>query len=544
MRSCTACLLVVFGALATAQTSTLPELRAAAATITAGNLLRHIRELSSDAYGGRLPGTPGEEKSVAYLISQIKAIGLQPGSPRNGFVQQVPLYGTRSRGTITITAGGKRIPMTSGKDFVLWSNLPEKQIDVRESELVFAGYGVVAPEYKWDDYGGIDVKGKIVMVLTGDPPVADQRDPTKLDERVFSGRALTIYGRNGTKLETAFKRGAVAVLLVPPAQPFRYVWENNSRENMTLRDGNERQQVTAQALVAAETAGAILAAAGNDFDKARAAAAVPGFRAIMTSARVAFTVTNQVRSFESQNILAKIEGSDPALKNEHVIYTGHWDHHGREGDRIFHGASDNGAGTAGLLELARALRSLSPAPKRTVIFLWPTAEEKGLLGSHYYTTHPLYPLAATVANINLDYFSNWGWGRTRDFSIIGIGNSTLDDLTAAAVQRQGRVITGDTAPDFGFYFRSDHYEFARVGVPSLETAPGIDYVGKPSGFGETKRADYIANDYHNASDVIKSDWDLRGAVEDLQVLLEVGYRVAQQPARPAWKPDAVWRPRP
>jgi Zn-dependent M28 family amino/carboxypeptidase len=227
-----------------------------------------------------------------------------------------------------------------------------------------------------------------------------------------------------------------------------------------------------------------------------------------------------------------------------VIYSAHWDHHGREGDRIFHGASDNGAGTAGLLELARAFRSLNPTPKRSVIFLWPTAEEKGLLGSHYYVTHPLYPLASTVGNINLDYFSNWGWGRTRDFSIVGIGNSTLDDLTAEAVQRQGRLLTGDTAPAMGFYFRSDHYEFARIGVPSLETSPGVEYIGKPAGFGEAKRAEYIANDYHNESDVIKADWDLLGAVEDLQILLEVGYRVAQQPGRPTWKADAIWRPRP
>jgi Zn-dependent M28 family amino/carboxypeptidase len=227
-----------------------------------------------------------------------------------------------------------------------------------------------------------------------------------------------------------------------------------------------------------------------------------------------------------------------------VIYTAHWDHHGQEGDQIFHGASDNAAGAAGVLELARAFRALNPAPKRTVVFFWPTAEEKGLLGARYYVDHPLYPLAATVANINLDYFSNWGWGRTRDFSIVGIGNSTLDDLTGEAVTRQGRTVTGDTAPEQGFYFRSDHYEFARGGVPSLETSPGIDYVGKPAGFGETKRSEYIANDYHKVSDVIKPDWDLSGAVEDLQILLEVGYRVAQQPGRPTWKADAIWRPRP
>jgi Zn-dependent M28 family amino/carboxypeptidase len=537
-------MLFILGGVAAAQTPTLPELRTAAATITPGNLLRHVRELSSDAYGGRFPGTPGEEKSVAYVISQIKAIGLQAGSPTGGFVQKVPLYGARSRGTITITAGGKEVSLSPAQDFVLWSTFPEKRIEIRDSGLVFAGYGVVAAEYKWDDYAGIDVKGKTVMVLTGDPPVADRSDPTKLDEHFFLGNALTVYGRTGTKLETAFKHGAVAVSLVPPAQPARYIWENNSRENLTLRDGNERKQLKAQALVTTEKAIQIFAAAGSDLEKAREAAARPGFRAVGLSARITIRVTNQVRRFESQNILAKIEGSDPTLRNEYVIYSAHWDHHGREGDRMFHGASDNGAGTAGLLELARAFRSLNPAPKRTVIFLWPTAEEKGLLGSHYYVTHPLYPLASTVGNINLDYFSNWGWGRTRDFSIVGIGNSTLDDLTAEAVQRQGRVLTGDTAPAMGFYFRSDHYEFARAGVPSLETSPGVEYIGKPAGFGEAKRAEYIANDYHNESDVIKADWDLLGAVEDLQILLEVGYRVAQQPGRPTWKPDAIWRPRP
>ena len=201
------------------------------------------------------------------MISQIKAIGLQPGTPTGGFVQKVPLYGIRSRGTLAITAGGKDIPMSPAEDFVLWSNLPDERIDVRDSDVVFAGYGVVAPEYKWNDYAGIDVKGKTVIVITGDPPVADPGDSTKLDERVFLGNALTVYGRTGTKLATAFKHGAAAVLFVPPAQPFRYVWENNARENMTLRDGNERQQVKAQALISIEKAATIFAAAGNDFEQ-------------------------------------------------------------------------------------------------------------------------------------------------------------------------------------------------------------------------------------------------------------------------------------
>jgi Zn-dependent M28 family amino/carboxypeptidase len=542
MRRCTASLLLLVGCAACGPTTTLSELRAATATITADNLLAHIRELSSDAYEGRLPGTAGEEKSVAYLTSQIRAIGLQAGSSNGGFVQRVPLYGIRSQGTIVVAANGKDIPL-SGTDFVLWSMLPDSQIEVRNSDLVFVGYGIVAPEYEWDDYAGIDVTGKTVMMITGDPPVADPRDATQLDGSVFQGKALTIYGRTGTKLETAFVHGAAAVLLVPPGEPTRSTWENFARENMTLRDGNERKQVKAQALVTAKKAAALFAATGGNFEKTRAAASLRGFRAMPLAARVTISVTNQVRSFESSNVLAKIEGSDPVLKNEFVFYSAHWDHHGREGERIFHGASDNAAGSAGVLELARALHSLKPSPKRTVIFLWPTAEEKGLLGAHYYVTHPLYPLKSTVANINLDYFTNWGWGRTRDFGIVGIGNSTLDDLTAEAVERRGRVLTGDTAPDLGFYFRSDHYEFARAGVPSLETSPGIDYLAKPAEYGVTLRTRYIADDYHNASDVIKPDWDLRGAVEDLGVLLEVGYRVAQQSQRPEWKPDAIWRPR-
>ena len=528
-----------------AQTATLPELKQAAAAITPPNLLRHIAELSSDDFAGRFPGTPGEAKSVAYVVSAAKAIGLQPGTPTGTWIQKVPLLGTRSRGTITISAGGKNIPLTAARDFVIWSNLADQKIDIRDSSLVFAGYGVVAPEYKWDDYAGIDVKGKTVLILNGDPPVTDPKDPTKLDEQMFLGRALTVYGRGGTKADTAFKHGAVAVLTVNLAQlPGAPLPQNNVRENMTLRDGRERNQVKAQASLTVEKATAIFTAAGADFQSAAASAAKPGFRGNALTAKVSLSVTNQVRQFESQNVLGKIEGSDPQLKTQYVIYSGHWDHHGQDGGQIFHGASDNAAGTAGVLELARAFRTLNPAPKRTVIFFWPTAEEKGLLGARWYVDHPLYPLSTTTANINLDYFSNWGWGRTRDFSIVGIGNSTLDDLTAEAVKRQGRILTGDTAPEQGFYFRSDHYEFARVGVPSLETSPGIDYVGQPATFGTTKRSEYIRNDYHKASDVVKPDWDLTGAVEDLQILLEVGYRAAQQASHPAWKPNAVWRPKP
>jgi Zn-dependent M28 family amino/carboxypeptidase len=521
-----------------------PELKKAAGTITPETLLTPIKELASDAYAGRLPGTIGEQKSVAYIVAQCKKIGLEPGAPDGGWIQKVPLWGTLSQGTLNLMVAGKPMAIEAGKDYVAWSVLPDQTVDVQKSGLVFVGYGVTAPEYHWNDYAGVDVHGKTVIILNGDPPVADTHDAAKLDEKMFLGRAMTYYGRTGTKLDTAYAHGAVAVILVSATRRTTgSAFRNFTRENMILRDAEDRKRVKAQATMSLDHMKEVFAAAGKDLEALRSDAAKPGFHAVPLAGQASFQIHNQVRKIDSDNILAKISGSDAKLKNEYVIYSGHWDHHGQVGNQIFHGASDNAAGTSGVLALARAFHSLNPAPRRTLLFFWPTAEEKGLLGAKYYVEHPLYPLRQTVANINLDYFSNWGWGRTRDFSIIGIGNSTLDDLTAKAVARQGRVLTGDTDPEQGFYFRSDHFEFARVGVPSLETSPGIDYVGKPAGYGEKKREEYIRHDYHRPSDVPKPDWNLSGAVEDLQVLLQVGYDVAQADGRPTWKPNAVWRPK-
>ena len=528
-----------------AQTSDAAGLKHAEGSITASNLLRHITELSSDAYTGRAPGTDGEVKSVAYIIAQCKAIGLQPGAPDGGWTQKVALWGMLSQGTMQLRAGGKAFPLVEGTDYVAYTSMPSARIEVSSAGVVFVGYGVVAPEYRWDDYAGVDVKGKTVVVLSGDPQVADPRDPAKLDDTMFLGRALTVYGRTGTKLETAYRHGAAAVILLsagPQISPS--LMQNYTREAMILRGPHDRERVQATALLGSAPAAEFFRAAGADLAALRTAATKPGFRGVALGGVASFALTVQVRQVDSANVIARIPGSDARLKNEYVIYSGHWDHHGKVGDQIFHGASDNAAGTAGVLELARAFQGMQPRPRRTMLFLWPTAEEKGLLGARYYVEHPLYPLQQTVANINLDYFSNWGWGRTKDFSIVGIGNSTLDDVAAAAVKAQGRVVTGDTDPEQGFYFRSDHYEFARGGVPSIETSPGIDYVGKPASFGIGKRDEYIGHDYHQPSDVVKPDWDLSGAVEDLQVLLDVGYRVAQADGRPAWKPDAIWRPKP
>jgi Zn-dependent M28 family amino/carboxypeptidase len=512
--------------------------------ITAGGLLKHIRILASDEFEGRAPATPGEQKTVDYIVGACRAMKLSPGNPDGTYIQNVKLWGiTSGGGEISIKSGGSAFPLTVA-DYRVSSSQPKSSIEIPESSIVFIGYGIVAPEYSWDDYKGIDVKGKAVVVLVGDPPIPDPNDPSKLDPKMFLGPELSFYGRPGSKADLAHARGATAVITLqggpagrfPTRPPGAGAGPNRSilRESMIVRDASSTDHIDATISLNYEKAAELFAASGLDLRALRESALSPDFKPVALRGIVSGTVRNQVREIESANVVAKIEGSDPALRNEYVIYSGHWDHLGHQGDNIFHGASDNASGTAGVLELAHAFTQLPARTKRTVVFLWPTAEERGLLGAKYYVQHPIYPLAKTVANINLDYFSDWGWGRTKDFSILGMGMTSLDDLTKEAVARQGRLVTGDTDPVEGFYWRSDHVEFAMGGVPSLAPSPGIDFVGKPAGYGDVKRQEFISNDYHKPTDQIKPDWDLTGAVEDLQVLLEVGFRVAQSPVRPTW----------
>jgi Zn-dependent M28 family amino/carboxypeptidase len=512
--------------------------------ITPEGILKHIRILASDEFEGRAPATPGEQKSLDYIVEQCKALKLTPGTPDGKWLEPVELWGiTGGGGEITIKSAGAEFLLTP-QDYRVTSSQPKAAINVPESSIVFVGYGITAPEFKWDDYKGIDVKGKAVVILAGDPPVPDPKDPTKLDPKMFLGPELSFYGRAGSKADIAFAHGATAVITIQGggggrggaarggagAGPNRFI----VRETMTVRDASSTQHIAATVALNGEKATELFTASGLDLAQLRTSALSPSFKAVPLKASLTIHATNEIREITSYNVVAKIEGSDRSLKNEYVIYSGHWDHMGKQGDNIFHGASDNASGTAGVLELAHAFTALPTPTRRTVIFLFTTAEERGLLGAKYYVQHPLYPLSKTVANINLDYFSNWGWGKTKDFSILGLGMSSLDDLVKDAVIRQGRIVTGDTDPVEGFYWRSDHVEFAMGNVPSLGTSPGIDFVGQPADYGDRKRSEYITNDYHKPTDQIKPDWDLTGAVEDLQILLEVGYRAAQNQARPVW----------
>ena len=516
----------------------------ARSAITPEGVLRHIRVLASDDFEGRGVATAAEEKTVDYIVNACRAMKLEPGNPDGTYIQKVALWGiTADGGDVAIKAGDAAFPLAA-EDYTVSSAQPVAMIGIPESQIVFVGYGVVAPEYGWDDYKGLDVKGKAVLMLGGDPPVTDPNDATRLDPKMFLGPELSWYGRPGVKADIAKARGATAIITLrgepagrfpvrPPganAGPNRFVLQ----ESMIVRDASSTDRIAATVALNYEKAVALFAASELDLNAMREGAVAREFKPVALSATISGSVRNRVREIESKNVVAKIEGSDAVRRNEYVIYSAHWDHLGRQGENIFHGASDNASGTAGVLELAHAFSELSKRPKRTVVFLWPTAEERGLLGAKYYVQHPLYPLAKTVANINLDYFSNWGWGRTKDFSILGMGMSSLDALAKQAVARQGRVVTGDTDPVEGFYWRSDHVEFAMAEVPSLATSPGIDYVGRPAEYGEQRRREFISSTYHKPTDQVKLEWDLTGAVEDLDILLEVGYRAAQAPLRPVW----------
>jgi Zn-dependent M28 family amino/carboxypeptidase len=382
--------------------------------------------------------------------------------------------------------------------------------------------------------------------------VADPKEPTKLDPALFKGRAMTYYGRWTYKYEIASEKGAMAAILVhetgPAGYPFEVVRGSWSRENFDIaqpQGGQTPSRVAVEGWITLDKAKELFQTTGRDFEALKQAAARRDFRPVPLSTSARFEVTNALREVKSRNVVSRIEGADPALKHETLIYTAHWDHLGRDpalkGDQIYNGAADNASGVASILELAHALAQAQPAPKRSILFLAVTAEEKGLLGAKYYATHPLYPLERTLADINLDVINLWG--PTSDLISIGMGNSTLDDLLVEIAREHGRTVGPDADPEKGYYFRSDHFEFAKQGVPALDPKGGRQYVGKSADYGQRKQDEYTAKDYHKVSDEVKPDWDLAGAVEDLKLLAELGYRLAQGARYPEWKPDSEFRAR-
>jgi Zn-dependent M28 family amino/carboxypeptidase len=523
------------------------RLQPALEAITPDGLLAHIKVLASDEFEGRAPGSKGEELSVKYIIDQFKNIGLKPGNPDGTYTQEVPLAGIKSEPRMSFVVGDKTMDLKNQDDFVASSARLQPEIKIEKSDLVFAGYGVVAPEYGWDDYKNVDVKGKTLLMLIGDPPVRDAKDPSKLDGQMFKGNAMTYYGRWTYKYEIAARKGAAAAIIVHETEPAAYPWQvvksSWSKENFELDNPNKNMDaVSARSWITLDVAKKLFANSGQDFDALKKSAITKDFRPVVLDAKANIEIKQQIRSFKSHNVIGKLEGSDPKLNGEYVIYTAHWDHLGRHpelpGDQIFNGAIDNASGVASVIELATAFTKVNPPAKRSVLFMATTAEEAGLLGAKYYAEHPLYPLEKTLADINLDSMNVWG--KARDIEDLSLGFSTIDDLLAAAAKQQGRSAIPDSRPDKGKIYRADNFEFSKIGLPSLYIGKGEHLLSRPEK-APLKSDEYDSTDYHQVTDEVRPDWDLSGCVQDVQLLFEVGYEVANGAKFPEWKPRSEFK---
>ena len=497
-------------------------------------LLDHIETLSSDEFGGRAPGSPGEELTVAYLSDAFGELGLEPGNPDGTWVQAVPLVG--STATVMEASSAPGGSWEPGSDFVAWTKRVVPRVEAG-GELLFVGYGVEAPEYGWDDFAGADLSGKILVVLVNDPPGADH----------FGGEAMTYYGRWTYKFEKAAEMGALGALIVHETGPAGYPWEVVSGswtgEQFDLRrpDGN-RDRLLVEGWVSRERAVALFEAAGEDFEAAREAAADPAFTPLPLGVHADFLLEATFREIESNNVVARIPGA--GAPGETVIYTAHWDHLGTdpdiEGDNIFNGALDNATGTTGLIALAEAFMAAG-APRRSILFLAVTAEEQGLLGSRHYAENPLYPARDTVAALNLDGMNVWG--PTSDITVVGLGQSGLDAVAAEVAAELGRELRPDPEPEKGYYYRSDHFEMAKAGIPAFYPDTGVDFIGKPAGFGLEARARYVEEAYHKPGDEVEPWYDLSGMAEDLEFLYRMGRRLADSDDWPEWAETSEFRAR-
>jgi Zn-dependent M28 family amino/carboxypeptidase len=506
-------------------------------------ILQDIKVLSSDKFQGRKPGSPGEDLTVSYLESQFRDMGVKPGNPDGTYVQKVPLVGITGAEArpLTFTKDSQSLTLKWHDDVVAWTKHVAENASIVDSDVVFVGYGVEAPEYKWDDFKGMDVKGKTIVVLVNDPPVPDPSDASKLDPKTFGGSAMTYYGRWTYKFEEGARKGAAAVLIVhetgPAGYPFNVVQGNLGEKFDIVTPDKNMSRSNIEAWITSDAARQVFAMGGQDYDTLKKQAVSRDFKPVPLNLKASMAIKNQLRTVDSRNVIGKLEGSDPKLKDEYVIYTAHWDHFGIaepvNGDNIYNGARDNASGTAGVLEIAREFTKVQPQPRRSVLFMLVTAEEQGLLGSQYYSVTPLYPLAKTVANINIDEMNVYG--RTSDITVIGLGASDLDDYLRDAAKEQNRTLRPDPQPEKGFYYRSDHFNFAKQGVPALYAEPGIHSAGRADDYVEKKLDEYEQKYYHQPSDDIKPDWDLSGAAEDAQLLFAVGYRVANADKFPEWK---------
>lgn len=507
--------------------------------INPAGFARHISVLASDAFEGRKPFTRGEDSSIQYLAAQFKQLGLKPGNG-NSYFQEVPMVSINSKpaGNLVIKGTNGELSLQYLEDFVAATRRVQEQVTIPASELVFAGYGIVAPEYNWNDYKGLDVKGKTVIVMINDPGFADST--------LFKGRVMTYYGRWTYKFEEASRQGATGVIIIHETAAASYPWKvvrsGWSNSKLHLQTANNNMHRTAlEGWITQDAAKKIFQLAGVSPDIMQQAR-TKGFKPVDLHLKTSLVINNTIKKSTSHNVLAVLPGAK--RPQECVVYSAHWDHFGIgepvKGDSIYNGAVDNATGTAGLLELATAFTKLPQAPGRSILFLSVTGEEQGLLGSEYYAAHPVFPIEKTVADINLDVLNTFG--RTRDITVIGHGQSELDEYALRAAQKQGRITVPEANPEGGWFFRSDHFNFAKKGVPGLYIGPGNDALGHEPGWGKEQTAAYNRLRYHSPADEFDANtWNLDGMVEDIRLLFDVGYQLSNESSFPAWKKGSEFK---
>jgi len=521
----------------TEQTNTASDFTASYNSINKEQLTEHIKVLASDEFEGRAPSSKGEELTLDYLTKQLTAIGFKPGNG-DSFLQAVPMVSIEASPEMTLSIGGKDYQY--GHDMVMGSSRISDFEQLKDSELVFVGYGVNAPEYQWNDYEGLDVKGKTVVILVNDPGFATK------DPALFNGNAMTYYGRWTYKYEEASRQGAEGAIIIHETAPASYGWSVvehswTGPQFGFVREDLNKGRVAVEGWVNTDVAKELFANAGLNFEQAKAKAAKGSYHVDMGDLTASVAVKNTVKKSTSYNFIATLPGS--VKPDEHILYTAHWDHLGKDtskdGDQIYNGAVDNASGTAALIEVAEAFSKLPVAPERSITIMAVTAEEQGLLGSKFYAANPVIPAAKTVANINMDALNVNG--RSKDVSVYGLGQSQLDEYLTVAAKKQGRIISGDPRPAAGIYYRSDHFAFANIGIPALYAKSGPEPVDAATKALREVLNPILAKCYHNACDEYNEQWDLSGAVEDMKAFFEIGYELSNEGVWPKWSKTSEFK---
>jgi Zn-dependent M28 family amino/carboxypeptidase len=509
--------------------------KVAQAQITPATLRAPIRILASDEFEGRGPATRGDALARLYLSTELETLGFKPGGENGGWEQAVDIVGVKAKLPATWDFTGKAGPVSLklSDDYIAGSGVQTPAAAINDAQLVFVGYGIEAPEYRWDDFKGVNVKGKVLVMLNNDPD---------WDPKLFAGNARLYYGRWTYKYESAARHGAAGVILIHTTPSAGYPWQvvQSSWGGVQFElpaEGEPRIQLKGWATE--DAARRLVKAGGADLDKLITQAKNRSFKPVPLNLRTSIKFANEISRVRTANVAGLLPGSDPKLKDEVVIYSAHHDHFGigepdKTGDRIYNGAEDNAAGCAIVLSIARAMAALPERPRRSVLMLFVGGEEQGLLGSKYYSLHPTFAAGRIAANINYDG-GNYR-GRTRDLTQIGAGKSSLDGLAKALVEKQGRVLQADQFPDKGYYYRSDQFSFAKIGVPALYFDNGYDYIGKPPGWGKKEHEEWTEHIYHQPSDQLTDAWVFDGMIEDAMVGFEAGWLIAQADQMPSWNP--------